>query len=53
MNIKKMSDFKIQHEIFLLEKEQFKRKIFAVVKDCKFNGQGMRQLISEVMEEVG
>ncbi len=51
MNIKKMSDNKIQQQIFLLEKEQYKRKLSAVLKDCKFNGQGMRELLSEFMEE--
>ena len=50
-NVKKLSDFEINHAIFQLEKEQFKRKLGQALKDCKFNGSGLRQLVSEFMEE--
>lgn len=51
MKVKEMTEEQINYTSFVMEKEQYKRKLSAVLKDCKFNGQGMRELLSEFMEE--
>lgn len=34
------------------EKKLYKKRLFFAIRDCKFNGAGMRQLIQEFSDEV-
>lgn len=40
------------YEQFLEKKKEYKRKLHEVLKDCDFNGAGMRELIGEFSDEV-
>lgn len=39
-------------KIYNKEKNAYKKKLHNVIKDCNFNGAGMRQLIQEFSDEV-